>query len=86
MKKDPRQTLREGLRHAIAEQIRSGSPPATAEAFQRLRHAGHAEEEVWRMLTSALLVDMNERVRDHREFDPEIWRERLAALPRLVKR
>lgn len=85
MNEEGRQALLAELRVTLAEQIRTGNPPATADTFQRLRREGHAEEEVWRLLSAALLMEMNEMIRDHRRFDPEIWRKRLAALPRLVK-
>lgn len=68
---------------AIKEQIRLKDPPETKETFDRLCRDGHAKEEVYRMLGCALTTEMYEVLQEEREFDRDLYVQRLRALPKL---
>lgn len=74
------------LREVLARQIRDGDPPETAATFARLRAAGHAETEVWQLMSAALLMELDAIARDARPFDRAGYVAALHALPTIRRR
>jgi hypothetical protein len=82
MKRD----LQKELLERVDEQVRSGSPPAAAEALRRLQAEGKSPDEARRLISAALLAEMHAAARDGRGFDPFGYSRALDALPRILKR
>jgi hypothetical protein len=71
------------LLQAVEEQVRTNEPPAVAATLARLVAAGHARDEAIALIGAVLMIELNEVMRNEREFDPARYARGLAALPRL---
>jgi len=71
------------LLQAVEEQIRLDDPPAVAVTLARLLAEGHDRDAALRLIGAVLLMELNEVMRDNRDFDPALYAARLAALPDL---
>src|SRR5262245_53113465 len=71
------------LLRAVEEQVRTNEPPAVAATLGRLVASGHARDEAISLIGAVLMFELNDVMRNDREFDPIRYAARLAALPRL---
>jgi len=76
--------VREELFKVIEYQMRKDSPKETKQTFDRLRAAGYSRKETMRLLAFALLVEMNEMVKDRRTYNEAIYVKKLKALPEMA--
>jgi hypothetical protein len=75
--------FRAALREAIQNQITANDPPETKETFGRLIAGGFAEEDVWRLLSAVLAVELATTLREGRPFILDAYVKALKALPDL---
>ena len=75
--------VRASLREAIQNQIAANDPAETKETFNRLIAAGFGEEEVWRLLSAVLAVELAAILREGRPFSLDAYVKALKALPDL---
>jgi hypothetical protein len=75
--------VRAALREAIQNQIAANDPAETKETFNRLIAGGFAEEDVWRLLSAVLAVELAAIVREGRPFNLEDYVKALKTLPDL---
>ena len=81
---DPgREALRQATREVLANQLRDNDPPETRETYDRLLSQGIAENEVRRLLSAIVTMEIFTLVKEGRPFDRARFVERLKALPRL---
>ena len=73
--------LRQELRQVVERQMTQDDPPEVALTFERLRAAGVSEQQVWAMLSAVLLAELNDVMRDGREFDRARYAAALEELP-----
>lgn len=79
---DPgREALRTATREVLANQLRDNDPPETRETYDRLKFLGIAEDEVRRLLSAIITVEIFAVVKEGRPFDRARFVERLRALP-----
>lgn len=71
------------LIEVIQRQIDDDDPPGAKEVYDRLITDGHAEEEVYGMVACALTSVIFASRRAERDFDAELYVERLRALPQM---
>jgi len=74
---------RAALREAIQNQIAANDPAETKETFNRLIAGGFAEEDVWRLLSAVLAVEVATVLREGRPFSLDAYVKALKALPDL---
>ena len=74
---------RAALREAIQNQIAANDSAETKETFNRLIAGGFAEEDVWRLLSAVLAVEVATVLREGRPFSLDAYVEALKALPDL---
>jgi hypothetical protein len=75
--------VRAALLEAIQNQITANNPPETEQTFGRLIAAGFGEEEVWRLLSAVLAVELAAILREGRPFSLDAYVKALKALPDL---
>ena len=75
--------FRAALREAIQNQITANDPAETKETFNRLIAGGFAEEDVWRLLSAVLAVEVATVLREGRPFSLDAYVKALKALPDL---
>jgi len=75
--------VRAALREAIQNQIAANDPAETKETFNRLTAGGFAEEDVWRLLSAVLTVELAAILRESRPFSLDAYVKALKALPDL---
>jgi hypothetical protein len=75
--------VRASLREAIQNQIAANDPAETKETFNRLIAGGFAEEDVWRLLSAVLAVELATILREGRPFSLDAYVKALKALPDL---
>ena len=75
--------VRAALLEAIQNQIAANNPPETKETFNRLIAGGFAEEDVWRLLSAVLAVELATILREGRPFSLDAYVKALKALPDL---
>jgi hypothetical protein len=81
---DPgREALRTATSEVLENQLRDNDPPETRQTFDRLLSQGIAEDEVRRLLSGIIAVEIFAVVKEGRPFDRARFVERLRALPRL---
>jgi hypothetical protein len=78
-----RQVAREALFEAIENQMKGEGPPETKETFDRLRASGYSRNKTMELLACALLVELDEMVREKRPYDAASYIRKLKALPQL---
>ena len=72
--------LKETLIEVIENQLRLGDPPATRETLERLLAAGHSRPHALALISAALLTELNEMLRDQKNYDAARYARRLARL------
>ena len=75
--------VRAALREAIQNQIAANDPAETKETFNRLIAAGFGKEDVWRLLSAVLAVELAAILREGRPFNLDAYVKALKALPDL---
>ena len=75
--------VRAALREAIQNQIAANDPAETKETLDRLIAGGFAEEDVWRLLSAVLAVELAATLREGRPFSLDAYVKALKALPDL---
>ena len=75
--------VRAALREAIQNQIAANDPAETKETLDRLIAGGFAEEDVWRLLSAVLAVELATILREGRPFSLDAYVKALKALPDL---
>ena len=75
--------VRAALREAIQNQIAANDPAETKETFNRLIAGGFAEEDVWRLLSAVLAIELATILREDRPFSLDAYVKALKALPDL---
>ena len=75
--------VRAALREAIQNQIAANDPAETKETFNRLIAGGFAEEDVSRLLSAVLAVELATILREGRPFSLDAYVKALKALPDL---
>jgi hypothetical protein len=71
------------LREAVQNQIAANDPAETKGTFNRLIAGGFAEEDVWRLLSAVLAVELATILRESRPFSLDAYVKALKALPDL---
>jgi hypothetical protein len=67
----------------LDKQIADNDPPETRQTRERLLKAGYAEDEAMKLIGCALISEMNDIVRDHRQYDHDGYVRMLHKLPKL---
>lgn len=76
-----RPAARAALLEIVDNQLRDGNPSEAQATPDRLIREGHSRDEARKMIAFALLVELNEMVRDSRTYDEPSYVARLRALP-----
>jgi hypothetical protein len=74
------------IHEIVATQIVDDDPPEVWATAQRLRKLGYGRHEVLHMLGAAMTPQLWVALHDQREYDREVHRAALAALPQLWER
>jgi hypothetical protein len=74
---------RELIHDIVESQLRDGKPPETQRTLDRLVAAGTPRPEAVRLIALVMAREVYEMVDKGREFDEELYAERLNALPAL---
>jgi hypothetical protein len=75
--------LSEKYAQIIEEQLETGNPPETREAFERLRGAGYPRASVISMLSRVYLVERETMLSEGSEFDRRRYARMLTQLPQM---
>ena|SRR5918911_3821014 len=82
--KPPRPTnpaVAEAVLEIVDNQLRDNSPPETRQTLDRLVAEGHSAEYARRLIGFVILVEVNDMLRERREFDAARYAAALRRLP-----
>lgn len=83
MKKTEDQRLRAAILEVINNQIKNNDPPATKQAFDRLRKEGCSKEEVLKLIGYVVASEVFTVLKENRSYDKVKYVAALNALPKL---
>ncbi|WEK30878.1 MAG: hypothetical protein P0Y58_01415 [Candidatus Pseudomonas phytovorans] len=71
------------LTQAIENQIESGDPAAAKATFNKLKLVGYEREDILNLMAHVLAFEVDNMLKEDREFDREWYENALRALPEL---
>ncbi|NQD76168.1 hypothetical protein [Pseudomonas sp. CM27] len=71
------------LTQAIENQIESGDPAAAKATFNKLSLVGYEREDILNLMAHVLAFEVDNMLKEDREFDREWYENALRALPEL---
>ncbi|MFF7062583.1 hypothetical protein [Pseudomonas sp. NPDC008258] len=71
------------LTQAIENQIESGDPAAAKATFNKLTLVGYEREDILNLMAHVLAFEVDNMLKEDREFDREWYENALRALPEL---
>ncbi|MDA8165845.1 MAG: hypothetical protein M0017_12540 [Desulfobacteraceae bacterium] len=77
------QRLRAAILQVVEKQLQDNDPPATREAFVRLRGEGFPENEAKKLIGYVVASEVFGVLREGRRYDEQAFAAKLKALPRL---
>jgi hypothetical protein len=77
--------LGEQIIEVVHNQMRANDPPETKQTYERLIQEGHSEENVMKMLASAVAAEIWYVMNEKKPFNHDRYVKMLDALPELPK-
>ena len=81
---EPRPEVTKAILEVVDNQLRSGDPPETKTTYDRLLDLGYSRSETRKLLSYALLTEMNQMIKEMKPFNRKRFSKRLRRLPELT--
>ncbi len=80
---ESKRIVRQALFEAVQNQLDQNNPPETRRTLNRLTRQGIDREQAMRLICCALIIELNDMMRDGTPYNEERYISRLRQLPSL---
>ncbi|HXN15650.1 MAG TPA: hypothetical protein VN878_04685 [Usitatibacter sp.] len=74
-------TVKDAYLEAVLNQMATGDPPETNTTYERLKAAGHSNNEALQLISACLRAEMGRMLSESKPFDNDRFSEMLKKLP-----